>query len=86
MLSSESALMRDVVWTNERTNTLISMWARGYTAQEIVDTIGSAVTRSSVLGKVHRLQLPTRSVEIRAAVRRVRNVKRMYGTFGSVAV
>lgn len=83
---SESALMRDVVWTVDRTATLASMWAKGYTAQEIVDKLGSAVTRSSVLGKVHRLQLPPRAVEIRAAVRRIRNVKRMYGTFGSVSV
>lgn len=86
MLSSESVLMRDVVWTSERTDTLTGMWARGFTAQEIADKIGPAVTRSSVLGKVHRLQLPSRAVEVRAAARRIRNVKRMYGSFGSVSV
>jgi GcrA cell cycle regulator len=75
MLSNESVLMRDVVWTVERTAELVAMWAKGFTGGEIALKL-APITRSAVLGKVHRMQLAPRAVELRAEVRRHRNVQR----------
>lgn len=68
------------IWTVERTELLKLMWGEGYSGQDIANVIG--FTRSSILGKVHRLQLPTRAVEVRAAVQRTKNVRRQYGSYG----
>jgi GcrA cell cycle regulator len=39
---------------------LTSMWADGKSASEIAHAIGQGLTRSAVIGKVHRLKLPER--------------------------
>lgn len=46
-------------WTDERVTTLKTMWADGHSATQISAVLGS-VTRSAVLGKVDRLELPAR--------------------------
>ena len=50
-------------WTDERTAILRRMWEEGYTAQEIADHFGG-ITRCSVLGKIHRLKLPRRDLQL----------------------
>ena len=43
-------------WTKPRVLTLKVRWAQGFFASEIAEELGT--TRASVIGKVHRLQLP----------------------------
>jgi GcrA cell cycle regulator len=46
-------------WTDERVETLKSMWAEGKSASQIAKELGG-VTRNAVIGKVHRLGLSNR--------------------------
>lgn len=46
-------------WTEEREGQVKTLWLQGLSASQIARRIGG-VTRSAVLGKVHRLQLPKR--------------------------
>ncbi len=47
-------------WTEERVETVKTLWADGLTASQIGDRLGC--TRNSVIGKVSRLKLPGRVV------------------------
>ena len=51
--------MKASVWTPERIEILKTLWAERYSAAEIARTIGCGLTRCAVLGKAHRLDLPT---------------------------
>lgn len=51
-------------WTQERIEKLTTLWAEGYSATKIARAIGH-VSRSGVLGKVHRLGLPSRATKLR---------------------
>lgn len=51
--------MKATVWTPERVETLKALWDERYSAAEIARAIGCGLTRCAVLGKVHRLDLPT---------------------------
>lgn len=49
-------------WTPERTEVLTSMWMGGFSAREVADALSAKspflrVSRSAVIGKVHRLGL-----------------------------
>lgn len=55
-------------WTDERTEQLKQLWGDGLSAREIADTMGAG-SRSGVLGKVHRLRLPGRVTQARAAIK-----------------
>lgn len=57
------------VWTDARVARLKALWADGLSASQIADELGGRITRNAVLGKVHRLQLPTRKTKTRAPVR-----------------
>ena len=46
-------------WTDERVETLKSMWSEGKSASQIAKELGG-VTRNAVIGKVHRLGLSNR--------------------------
>ena len=46
-------------WTDERIETLKSMWEAGQTASQIAEALGG-VSRNAVIGKAHRLQLQAR--------------------------
>lgn len=50
-----------MVWTEERVNTLKSMWMQGYSARQIAEKLGN-VTRNAVIGKAHRMGLSSRSM------------------------
>lgn len=52
-------------WTEERVETLKAMWIDGKSAREIADTMGGGLSRSGVIGKVHRLKLPGRKTDVR---------------------
>ena len=47
-------------WTDERVETLKTMWSEGKSASQIAKELGG-VTRNAVIGKVHRLGLSNRS-------------------------
>lgn len=51
-------------WTEERTNTLKTLWLQGQTASQIAERLGG-VTRNAVIGKAHRLGLSSRPSPIR---------------------
>jgi GcrA cell cycle regulator len=51
--------MSDMSWTDERVETLKSMWSEGKSASQIAKELGG-VTRNAVIGKVHRLGLSNR--------------------------
>ena len=46
-------------WTDERIDTLKTMWAKGDTASQIAEALGG-VSRNAVIGKAHRLGLKSR--------------------------
>ncbi len=47
-------------WTDERVETLKTMWGEGKSASQIAKELGG-VTRNAVIGKVHRLGLSNRT-------------------------
>lgn len=46
-------------WTEERVARLKTLWREGRTAEQIAAELQNGITRSAVLGKVHRLGLST---------------------------
>jgi GcrA cell cycle regulator len=46
-------------WTDERIDTLKTMWEKGMTASQIAEALGG-VSRNAVIGKAHRLGLQSR--------------------------
>ncbi|VVT16817.1 GcrA cell cycle regulator [Sphingomonas sp. EC-HK361] len=46
-------------WTDERIDTLKTMWEKGQTASQIAEALGG-VSRNAVIGKAHRLGLQSR--------------------------
>jgi GcrA cell cycle regulator len=46
-------------WTDERIDTLRTMWEKGMTASQIAEALGG-VSRNAVIGKAHRLGLQAR--------------------------
>jgi len=59
-------------WTDERVNTLRTLWAEGLSASQIAKQLGGGVTRNAVIGKVHRLGLAGCATPSRPAKRPVR--------------
>ena len=57
-------------WTEDRTALARAMWLEGQTGAQIAKRLG--LTRSSVMGKLHRLNLPTR-VSRKAPLHRARS-------------
>ena len=52
-------------WTDERIETLKTMWADGATASQIAEKLGD-VSRNAVIGKAHRLGLKSRPSPVKA--------------------
>ena len=52
--------MGKTTWTDERVETLKSLWGAGKTAAEIAKELGEGLTRNAVIGKAHRLGLSGR--------------------------
>src|SRR5262245_62052430 len=54
--------IHDSPWTAERVELLAVLWAEGHSASQIAAKLnGGSITRSAVIGKVHRLKLPGRA-------------------------
>lgn len=66
----EARIEHDAGWTDDRVATLKRMWADGKSAGEIRNVLGGGVTRSAVIGKVHRLKLAGRAATGASAQRR----------------
>ena len=56
-----------MVWTDDKIKKLKKMWSAGKPATEIAKTLG--MSKNSIIGKVHRLNLPTRPSPIKAEVK-----------------
>ena len=52
-------------WTDERIETLRTLWENGLTASQIAETLGG-VSRNAVIGKAHRLGLKSRPSPVKA--------------------
>jgi GcrA cell cycle regulator len=52
-------------WTDERIETLRTLWENGLTASQIADQLGG-VSRNAVIGKAHRLGLKSRPSPVKA--------------------
>ena len=52
-------------WTDERIDTLRTMWEAGQTASQIAEALGE-VSRNAVIGKAHRLGLQARPSPVKA--------------------
>lgn len=59
-------------WNYARIETLRAEWAAGKSASVIAALLGCGITRSAVIGKVHRLGLPTRTNRTRKVKARAR--------------
>jgi len=46
-------------WTDAQIEKLKTLWAAGYSSTEIANELRGGFSRSAVIGKVHRLKLPT---------------------------
>jgi GcrA cell cycle regulator len=55
--AARDALRQRFEWSEERIALLRQRWAEGLSAESITKELGSGVSRSAVLGKVHRLKL-----------------------------
>lgn len=58
-------------WSEERTATLKKLWLEGLSASQVARQLGG-VSRSAVIGKVHRLGITVREVPVRQRVTSVR--------------
>jgi GcrA cell cycle regulator len=47
-------------WTDKKIDTLKRLWGKGMTASQIAGELGDGITRNAVIGKAHRLKLPSR--------------------------
>lgn len=55
-------------WTDDRVDTLKTMWGEGKSASQIAKELGG-VTRNAVIGKVHRLGLSNRATPAKATTK-----------------
>ena len=53
-----------MVWTSERIEMLQSLWREGHSASAIAERLGG-ISRNAVIGKAHRLLLPSRPSPIK---------------------
>lgn len=51
-------------WTDQRTETLKTLWGQGKSASVIAAKLGGGITRNAVVGKAHRLGLAQRESPI----------------------
>ena len=50
-----------MAWDDQKVEKLRIYWAQGHTASKIAKALGEGVTRNSVIGKVHRMNLAARA-------------------------
>lgn len=59
-----------MIWTPERVEMLQSLWREGYSASAIAERLGG-ISRNAVIGKAHRLFLPSRPSPIKRDERKL---------------
>lgn len=52
------------IWNDERRATVRKLWAEGLTCSQIADRLGHGISRSAVIGIVHRMDLGKRVTRI----------------------
>lgn len=62
-----------MVWTDDKVKNLKKMWLKGATTAEIAKKLG--LSKNSIIGKVHRLNLETRPSPIKKVAAPVKKVK-----------
>jgi len=55
-----------MAWTDEKIDKLQKLWGKGLTASQIAEKLGDGITRNAVIGKAHRLKLPSRPSPVKA--------------------
>jgi GcrA cell cycle regulator len=63
-------------WTDQRVALVARRWAEGASAETIAQELGPGVSRSAVLGKIHRLKLPQPKLKLRREPERERSRRR----------
>lgn len=63
-------------WSEERTATLKKLWLEGLSASQVARQLGG-VSRSAVIGKVHRLGITVRDTPVRQRITTVRAPSRI---------
>jgi GcrA cell cycle regulator len=63
-------------WSEERTATLKKLWLEGLSASQVARQLGG-VSRSAVIGKVHRLGITVRETPVRKRATTVRTPSRL---------
>lgn len=63
-------------WTEPRISILKLLWADGLSASQIAAELGGGVTRSGVIGKVHRLKLHKREPMVASKAKRISSPQR----------
>ena len=56
-------------WTKDRVGRLKTLWLDGWSAEQIARELANGITRSAVLGKLHRLGLSTGRAPVQRNVR-----------------
>jgi GcrA cell cycle regulator len=55
-----------MAWTDERVERLRELWDKGLSASQIAKELAENVTRNAVIGKAHRMGLPSRPSPVKA--------------------
>jgi len=55
-----------MAWTDDKIDKLQKLWGKGLTASQIAEKLGGGITRNAVIGKAHRLKLPSRPSPVKA--------------------
>lgn len=63
------------IWTKENVATVTAQWAEGLSAAQIAGGFGRGLTRSAVLGKIHRLGLIKPVKQVTHSVLRIRRAR-----------
>ena len=59
-----------MAWTDDKIEQLKKLWGKGLTASQIAKEIGGGITRNAVIGKAHRLKLPSRPSPVKAEAKK----------------
>ncbi|WP_374765167.1 GcrA family cell cycle regulator [Yunchengibacter salinarum] len=65
-----------MAWTDERIETLRTLWDQGLSASQIAKELGEGVTRNAVIGKAHRLGLKSRPSPVKNDKAKARGTSR----------
>lgn len=67
-----------MAWTEERVDLLKTLWAEGLSGSQICNRLGGGVSRSAVIGKIHRLKLSGRAARSPSQKWAAANARRNY--------